>query len=220
MHVAVPTSSSQMSKDHAAGIRCRRGVSLWFRRRSAMWKNGNNETNKTNKCVGFHLFFRRTSTSRRVAHTDVTKCVELSRMARVLNTVLARPAAQSSRSESGYWDVRIPPLRLIILDSFWPSSSGPGHVQQRLFPSPPRGHEAEGSPAALPVSTRAEPDASDCGPNLTSPLRVQGNIFLSENTRTCLERCAILTIPKERTWVGGERGGRCNNIPCNCPNQQ
>lgn len=118
---------------------------------------------------------RPTSTYRRTKRAETS-----SRTARVLSAVLVRPAAPSSRSESGYRDVRIPPLLLIILDSFWQSSRGHGHVLRRLLPSPPRGHEAEGSPAALPVSTRAEPDASDCRPNLKSMLRVQGKIFRPE----------------------------------------
>lgn len=127
-------------------------------------KNGNNESNKPCCCH----FIRRTSPYHR-RKKNILRWQNV-----LLSAVLVRPAAQSSRS--GYWDVRIPPLLLIILDSFWRSSRGLGHVPRRLLPSPLRGHKAEGSPAALPVSTRAEPDASDCRPNLTSLLRVQGNI--------------------------------------------
>lgn len=212
MHVTIPTSPtnvksnvkrSRLQESGAAGVfLCGSGEGLPCEK-MAITK----QTRQTNESR-FCSFVRRTSTYHRMTHTGMSKCVEFSRMARVLSTVLVRPAARSSRSESGYWDVRIPLLLLIILDSFWRRSRGHGHVLWRLLPSPPRGHGAEGSPAALPVSTWAEPDASDCGPNLTSLLRAK-EIFSFQRTHARVSRIAQFWQFRRRGrgWEESEREG-------------
>lgn len=71
---------------------------------------------------------------------------------------------------------RAPPAAAINYSwQIWPSSRGHGHVPRRLLPSPPRGHGAEGSPAALSRldSSRARRVW------LRSKSHVQGNIFFS-----------------------------------------
>lgn len=119
--------------------------------------------------------------------------------------------------------MRIPTLPLIIPDSFGgapedAAAFGGRPPSSRLLREVTR---LKAPPAALRVSTRAEPDESDGGPDLTSK-----EMFSFQRTqRSATHVSRALHNPdnsKERPWEGSEEVGeaKCGNIPPRCPDQQ